>query len=66
MTNDKPVQYLVRTSTGHDYGRHTDYDQCAHTADMLGKGSVVILLDDFLLPVRDSHTGEVLVVYTAR
>lgn len=56
-------EYLVRTADAHDYARDADLEACKRAADELGLGAAVIALDDFLLPIRADHGGE-LVVYT--
>lgn len=60
-----PREYLVRNPAGVDVARGADFDQCAFTADTLGAGSVVVPLDDFLLPMRTA-TGEPVISYQAR
>lgn len=61
-----PREYLVRLPDGTDFARDPDYYACEHRANMLGPGSTVVPLDDFLLPMRDPDTGRDAVSHTAR
>lgn len=60
-----PREYLVRLPSGADFGRDPDFDACAQRADLLGAGSTVVPLDDYLSPMRDPATGRDVVSYTA-
>lgn len=45
-------EYLVRTPSGHDYGRDADRVACIRAAEKLGPGATVEELDDDLCRQR--------------
>lgn len=53
------TEYLVRTPSGHDYGRDSDKSACIRAAESLGEGATVERLDDYLC-----RTGDI--VHTVR
>lgn len=47
------TEYLIRTPSGHDYGRDPSLRDCIAAAERLGSGATVERLDEYLCRTGD-------------